>query len=132
LHHPELKAPRGDGLGLVAEYFENSENRIIFENWIKADEPLTLKESLDPEVWEYFDSLITRGIPENQIEEKYLDCILRLRERYLRKLQEKQAEILSLEAEAGDIGSVLTKLEEQGTIINEELTKIFNLRAKPQ
>lgn len=130
LHHPELKASSADRPQLLAEYFENSENRVIFENWLNAADMVSVKESLDPLIWDHFDALSTKNLQDSQIEEKYLDCVLRLKEIYLRNMQKKQAEILAQEEENGNINSVMAKLQEQGTIINEELARIFNLRAK--
>jgi len=128
LKHPEI---REKPLKILIEYFENSENRAIFEEWQNSTDPLTIKESLDPAIHEHFDSLLTRNLPGEEIEERYADCVLRLRERYLRNLKRKQEEALALEAESGDRAAVLAKLEQLGTAIDEELVKIFNLKAKP-
>jgi DNA primase len=127
LQHPELKPQYQDLLG---EYFESSENRAIFDIWHQAEDVTAVKEMLDPAVHEHYDALVSRTFPSEKIEERYTDCVLRLRERYLRNLKRKQEEILALEAESGDRSAVLAKLEELGIEINEELAKIFTLRAK--
>ncbi len=127
IKHPEMKSKCHE---LLIEYFENSENRAIFDNWCKSDGTTSIKELLDPAIHEHLDALTARNLPDDQVEEKYTDCLLRLRERYLRNLKRKHEEMLALEAESGDRAAVLAMLEEQGTEINEELAKIFTLRAK--
>jgi DNA primase len=127
LQRPEIKSRSGD---LLVDYFENSENRVIFEKWQKSDDPAGIKDSLDPVIREHVDSLTARNLPGEDIESRYTDCVLRLRERFLRSLKRRQEEILSLEAESGNRDSVLAKLQEQGTQVDEELKKIFNMRAK--
>ncbi|MDD5701783.1 MAG: hypothetical protein PHU23_06990, partial [Dehalococcoidales bacterium] len=77
------------------------------------------------------DSLAARDLPGSEIESRLEDCLIRLRERYLRNLKRQQQEALALEAETGDRTAVLSKLLEQGTAIDEELAKIFAKRANP-
>jgi DNA primase len=127
LQRPEFKPKSA---GLQAEYFENSENRVIFEKWQQSDNPAGIKDSLDPVIREHVDTLSARNLPGEDIESRYTDCVLRLRERYLRSLKRRQEETLSLEAESGTRESVLARLQEQGTQVDEELKKIFNMRAK--
>ncbi|GAI92662.1 unnamed protein product, partial [marine sediment metagenome] len=107
LKHPELK---DSCQGLLPEYFENSENREIFIAWQQGGDLSSLKERLDTAIWEHLDSLITKSIPTNQIEQKCANCILRLREKFLRNREAKRAEALALEAEAGGTGADLAKL----------------------
>jgi DNA primase len=130
LQHSDIRNSVSDDLKLKSEYFENSENRVIFERLMETEEASLIKELIDPAVRDHYDALVARDVPHDQIREKYHDCVLRLKERYLRSLQQKQSEVLALEAESGDRASVLAKLEEQGTIINSELAKIFTLRAR--
>ena len=90
------------------EYFENSENRAIFEVWkgsvgITAD----LSVLIDNAIQDHFKKVLNRTLPGDEIEERYADCVLRLRERYLRNLKKKQEEALALEAESGDKAAVL-------------------------
>jgi DNA primase len=130
LLHPDLRNSVSEDFKLKSEYFENSENRVIFDRLMDTEEGSQIKESIDPAVRDHYDSLVGRDFPHDQIQEKYYDCVLRLKERYLRSLQRQQGEVLALEAESGDRAAVLSKLEEQGTIINKELAKIFTLRAR--
>ena len=127
LQNPELK----DGAeGLIPEYFENSENREIFTIWQKTSDSVSLKDRLDGTIWENLDSLIARKLPVNQIEQRYADCVLRLRERYLRTLELKRGEVLALEAESGGTTAELAKLEEQGIEISVQLGELFTQKAR--
>jgi DNA primase len=129
LQHPEIRDRSAE---LIGEYFENSENRVIFDKWQTANEQEILTGSLEYVIQEHYNSLVTRQLPGDEVEQRFADCLLRLRERYLRNLKRKQEEALALEAESGDRDAVMAKLKEQGTRIDEELVKIFNLRAKTQ
>jgi DNA primase len=127
LQHPELKARSHE---ISGNYFESSENRVIFDIWQVSEDPAVMAGSLDAAVQEHLNSLIARQLPGDQIEERYADCVLRLRERYLRNLKRKHEEALALEAESGDTSAVLARLQEQGIEINEELKKIFDSRMR--
>ena len=125
LQHPELK---DSCQGLLAEYFENTENREIFTAWQQVGDLPSLKAELDTTIWEHLDSLITRNLPPaSQTERQYsfTDCILRLREKFLRNLEEKQAEVLALEAESGGNAAELAKLQEQGIEVSIQLGEVF-------
>jgi len=127
LQHPELK---GRNEGLSPEYFENSENREIFTAWQQANDLSSLKDGLDPAIWEHLDSLKTRSLPANQIEQKYANCVLRLREKFLRSLEVKRAGVLALEAESGGTAAELAKLEEQGIEVSVQLGEVFAQKAR--
>ena len=127
LQHPELK---NKSEGLLPEYFENSENREIFIAWQQADGPSSLKARLDTAMWEYLDALINKNIPANQIEPKYANCVLRLRERFLRGLETKKEAALTLEAEAGGTVAELAKLKEQGIEASTGLREVFTQKAR--
>jgi DNA primase len=108
LQHPELK---NDCRGLTPEYFENTENRVIFTAWQQVQDIALLKKSLDPTMHERIDYLATRAIPPNQIERKLADCINQLHKEHLRNLKEKRAESV--------------ELEEQDVKDNEQLREVF-------
>ena len=127
LQHPELK---GRNEGLLPEYFENSENREIFTGWQQANDLSSLKDGLDSAIWEHLDSLITRSLPANQIEQKYANCALRLREKFLRSLEVKRAGVLALEAESGGSAAELAKLEEQGIEVSVQLGEVFTQKSR--
>ncbi|MAF85053.1 MAG: DNA primase [Dehalococcoidales bacterium] len=127
LQHPELK---GRDEGLLPEYFDSSENREISIAWQQADDTSSLKDKLDAALHEEVDALINRILPANQIERKYANCVLRLKEKFLRNLAIKREEILALEAEAGGTDAELAKLEEQGIEVSVQLGEVFAQKAR--
>lgn len=122
LHHPELK-DRSEGL--LPEYFQNSENREIFTAWQQTTDLPSLKDRLDPAIWEKLDSLISENIRDDQIENRYADCVLRLKEEHLKGLERKRGAIFALEAELRGTGADLTKLKEEGIEPSTQLGEIF-------
>jgi len=122
LQHPELKASSQQP---SPEHFENSENREIFVAWQEVDNLSSLKEKLDPAIGGYVDLLATKGLPPNQIEEKYANCVLRLREKFLRSLATKREAALALEAELGGTAAELAKLQQQGIEVSVQLGEVF-------
>jgi len=125
LQHPELK---DSCQGLLAKYFENTENREIFIAWQQASDPPSLKAELDTIIWEHLDLLINRNLPpasQTERQQSFTDCILRLREKFLRDLEAKQAEALASEAESGGTAAELAKLQEQGIEVSIQLGEVF-------
>jgi DNA primase len=122
LQYPELK---GSAQGLLPEYFENSENREIFIAWQQSDKIELVKERLEPEIHEHFDSLLTRQLLSDKIEQKYAECALRLREKFFRSLTMKIQSVLALEAESGGGAAELAKLKEQGIEANTQLAEVL-------
>ena len=59
----------------------------------------------------------------NYIQEKYRDCVLRMREQYLRNLERKREAYLALET---DFADELTKSKE----VSSELKQVFGLKAR--
>jgi DNA primase len=129
LQHPELKSRFED---LLIEYFENSENRVILEKWKLSDDPIAVRQMLDPVIQEHFDALLARTLPGSSVEDRFMDCVIRLRERYLRNLEMKKAEVLALEAETGVKHADLSKLQELGSDISLELYKLEKIKTKPR
>jgi len=127
LQHPELK-DRQEGLSL--EYFENSENREIFIAWQRSDKIESLKERLEPATHEHLDSLLTRNLLSTEIEQKYAECALRLREKFLRSLAAKIEAVLALEAQSGGRAADLAKLKEQGIEVNIQLGEVFAQKSR--
>ena len=122
LHHPELK-DRAEGL--LAEYFENSENREIFIAWQQSDKIELVKEGLEPEIHQHLDSLLTRKLLSDKIEQKYAECALELRGKFLRSLTRKIEAVLAQEAESGGTTAELAKLRELGTTVNTQLAEVL-------
>jgi DNA primase len=127
LQHPELKAYPQHPL---PEYFQNSEDREIFIAWQQVSDLSSLRDKLDPAIWEHLDYLLTKSLPPNQIEEKYADAVLRLREGFLRSLATKREAALALEAELGGTAAELAKLEEQGIEISLQLGEVFSQKRR--
>ncbi|MFC1897040.1 DNA primase [Chloroflexota bacterium] len=124
LQHPELK-DRNEGL--LPEYFENSENREIFIAWQQANDLSLLKDGLDSTIWEHLDSLITRSLTANQVEQKYAECANRLHEEYLKSLARKRAEVLASEDESGGTAA---ELGEQDIEVSVQLGEVFTLKSR--
>jgi len=122
LQHPEIK--EGDD-PILPEYFQNSQNREIFLRWRQTPDLATLAEGIDPVLREQVDSLASRSLLDNQIDKKLADCVLRLREEYLRSLKMKQASAL-----ADAAGADIARLKEDGIETNTELKEVFNRRAR--
>ncbi|MCL0057464.1 DNA primase [Dehalococcoidales bacterium] len=123
LQHPELKACCHQ---VKEEYFENSQNREIFIGWQKTSDLLSLKRELDAAIWEHLDFLLTKSLPPTaQLEGVFTDCILRLREKFLRSLEIKRGMVLALEAESGGTAAELAKQKEQGIEVSTGLREVF-------
>jgi DNA primase len=108
LQHPELKK---NCPNLKPEYFEDTENRVIFTAWQETQDIASLKESLDPTIHGRIDHLTTKTVPPNQIERKLADCTNQLHKYHLRNLKEKRAESI--------------ELDEQDIKDNEQLREVF-------
>ena len=127
LQHPELKhRPEGP----LPEYFENSENREIFIAWQQSDKIESVKDKLEPAIHEHLDSLITRNLLSTEIEEKYTDSVLALREKFLRSLKNKQEAVLALEAQSGGTVAELAKLKELGIEVNSQLGEVLAQKSR--
>jgi len=122
LQHPELKNSAQE---LLPEYFENSENREIFIAWKQSDKIESVKEKLGPEIHEHLESLLTRQLLSDKIEQKYAECALDLREKYYRSLIRKTGEVLALEAESGGGAAELAKLKELDITANTQLAEVL-------
>ncbi|MBI2830855.1 MAG: DNA primase [Chloroflexi bacterium] len=127
LKHPQLKARCRE---LPPEYFQSSENREIFISWQNAEDPALIKNALDVNIHEHLDSLLGRELPYGNIEQKYSDTVLRLRERHLRGLEAKRAAVFSLEAESGGASAALMKLQEQGMEVSVQLGEVFTQKSR--
>jgi hypothetical protein len=127
LQHPELKA---GSQALSPEYFESSETREIFVAWQQANDLSSLRGKLDDAIHEHLEHLITKSLPANQIDQKYANCVLRLREKFLRSLEVKKEAVLALEAESGGTTAELAKLEEQGIEVSVQLGQVFTEKVR--
>jgi DNA primase len=127
IKNPELKTL---DVGLLPEYFQDSENREIYSYWLESDDLVTLKERLDPIVRERVDELEARPLKSNRIREKYNDCVLMLRKDYLQSREVIRKEIFTLEAELGGAGADLARLQQEGIEPSQKLKEVFSQKAQ--
>jgi DNA primase len=119
LKHPELKEKFQDVKG---EYFENSENRAVFEICRNSEIPAGGEENLDPIIQEHYNFLLNRELPENGLEAKIEQCKLTMKKRYLLDLAHKQSFAIEGGNEAVDPEILLAN--------KDELHKIFKAGLK--
>ncbi len=127
LQHPELKA---NYQSLSLEYFESSQNREIFATCQQVDDWSSLKERLDTAIHEHLDSLMSRSLPATQVDRRWAECTLRLRETFLRRLEARRKEVLALEAQTGGSAAELAKLEEQGIDTSIQLREVHTQKSQ--
>ena len=127
LRHPGLKESAD---GPPPEYFQNTENREIFVAWQQAADLPSLKNTLDPALSEKLDSLVNKDILDNQIENRYADIVLRLKEEFFRALARKKEAIFTLEREVGGTAAELARLEEEGIEDSTQLGEVFTRKAR--
>ncbi len=127
LQHPELKS---QDEGLLPEHFENSENKEIFIAWRQSAKIEAIRKKLEPAIHEHLDSLATRKLLDNNLEQKYVQCALDLREKSLRSLKHKQEAVLALEAQSGGTTAELAKLKELGIEVDRQLAKVVKSRRR--
>ncbi len=122
LRYPELKEQIEC---VLPEYFDTSENREIFLALKQGcSDVASLKDKLDEVVRDCVDGIAKINIPEGRIEEKYNDCVLRLRKRYLQNIEMKKADVLRSERESGGSSAELAKQEEQGMENTSKLLEV--------
>jgi hypothetical protein len=121
---------RERAVSLSEEYFEHSPNREIFLAWRRTATTAELREVVDQSLHDYFDSLLTRVLPPASTEQRQAEldqCILRLRERWLRELAVKDKLLLSEAQAAGDAGGLATQLEraDEAVALGAQLKQVF-------
>jgi DNA primase len=127
LQHPEL---RNLSCNIMPKYFENSENREIFNSYQQNKHIHNIKDNLDNTIWEHFDNLTKKSLLPDKVEKRFSDCILRLNEEFLRRLERKREAVFASEAASGGSSAELNKLEEQGTDGSSQLRDIFTIRSR--
>ncbi len=127
LKNPGLKTLE---VGLLPEYFQDSQNQEIYKCYLETDDSMALKERLDPYIREKVDEIEARQVPANRIHEKYTDCVLMLRKDYLQSREAIRKEIFALEAEAGGPGADLARLQQDGIEPSQKLKEVFSQRAQ--
>jgi DNA primase len=122
LQHPELKRQNE---GLLPEHFENSENREIFIAWQRNAKIEAIRKKLEPAIHEHLDSLATRQLLSNNLEQKYVESALDLKLEFQRRQVRKIEMVLAHEAESGGTAAELAKLEELNIEENIRLKEIL-------
>lgn len=108
---------------VTPELFENSENRVIFENWLAQPDVAHLKDLIPAPLHEHLALLLGKTFPCRDDEERQKalkDCILRLRENHLKGLKVKEAIVLS-----GPDCQDTAKILENGIELNLKLKQLF-------
>jgi len=135
LQYPDLR-PLAQELSLSPEYFECTENREIFVGWQRSPEISTLESQFDSGLLEHLYYLLNENFPPivRESEQKrhsiLSDCILRLQEKLLRKLETEKEAMLELAREKGGTSSELSKLDEQDIKSGQQLQDIFVKKGK--
>ncbi len=122
LQYPELKNRCED---LSPEYFQGSENREILIAWQETGDMASLKENLDLVIHEHLDNVISKNLPAKNVEQRYSDCVLQLRKQYLRNLEARRAEMLTLEREMGGEEAELARQKQDGIESSQQMNAIF-------
>lgn len=126
LKHPEIVS-RSSGLGL--EHFKRIENRELFTLWQKNVNINTMGESLDHELREHVEHLLSKELPPETLAEREAaleDCLHRLEERRLRELKvEEEMRLAAIPHE--------DFLEEASHVLelNERLKRLYHMNPDP-
>ncbi|AQX74366.1 DNA primase [Dehalococcoides mccartyi] len=111
---------------LHPEYLEIPPYRELLAIYNQSAEKDNLRPCLDENLREYYDNLMNKNPANDNIEDKFYDLCLRLRERYLRNLAVKLNQALS------EINQPETTeyqaLNDQCVKVNEELRSVFSLK----
>ncbi|AQX72990.1 DNA primase [Dehalococcoides mccartyi] len=111
---------------LHPEYLEIPQYRELLAIYNQSAEKDNLRPCLDENLREYYDNLMNKNPANDNIEDKFYDLCLRLRERYLRNLAVKLNQALS------EINQPETTeyqaLNDQCVKVNEELRSVFSLK----
>ncbi|MBL7166682.1 MAG: DNA primase [Dehalococcoidales bacterium] len=126
LQHPELKDNSEE---FLPDYFQNSQNREIFIAWQQSADLESLKEILDPSIWEQVDTLVSRSLVSGRLEQKHSRLVLRLKKEHLREVKTLEAAALE-EAMTGGTDIDVTQLSQEGIETNIQLQEVFQQEAR--
>jgi DNA primase len=125
LHYPEFKA---GFQGLDTEYFEDTRHREIFDVFQQSENLPQLREKLDVTLHDYLDFLINTSFKANAIERRLAECVLRLREKHLRRVAARREQVLAQESQAGMTLEGLAELQQPTKEISDQLGEVFAKR----
>jgi len=124
IQHPQLKKNTGE---LRTEYFSGTENALIFSLLSTGKDIQAVKSELDAATLEHMERLASRPIIPGDLERKLEECVLLMKENYLRTLMQNQEAILSSgELSAAEKGTLL----EESMKIGEQLKSVFWQKSK--
>lgn len=127
---------RADGMKLTEDWFEFNESKEILSKWQQSADITAIKDNLDSTLHPYLVSLLAKIYPptikENEDKQRKAlsDCVVRLREKLLKSLELKKAELLAMESEMGGEKAELAKLIEQGVEESRQLKHIFTEKSR--
>jgi len=135
LQFPELRIEAQE---LSSEHFGYTENREVFVKWQSCTDISELESKIDSSLLEHLYYLVDRNFPfppairesERTRRRDLAQCILRLQEKFSRKLETEKEAALEIEREKGGVSSELSKLEEEGIKSGQELHNVFVKRGK--
>ena len=116
------------------EYFEYNENKEIFLKWQENADIDYVRSCIHTTLHSYLDSLLSKIYlpPIEESKEKRLqflnDCIVHMRERWLRNLEAKKKELIATESEMGGQMAGLKKQKEQGIEEAKQLKQLFDMQ----
>jgi len=124
IQHPQLRQKAG---GLKIEYFSGTENALIFSLLSAGNDIQSIKNKLDVATLEHMERLDNRPIIPGDLERKLEECVLLLKENYLRTLMQNQEAILS----SGELSAAEKEnLLEESMQIGEQLKSVFWQKSK--
>jgi len=128
-HYPELSSSAYE---LSAEYFENPSNREIFTQWQCFKDYTVIRKHLDPTLLVHLDNLICQPVREMTTKDKqhaFSECVLRLQERQLKKMEAEKAMMLEATREQEGAIAEIDKLDKQGISRSEQI-RIVQLKRR--
>jgi hypothetical protein len=83
---------------------------------------VSLKERIDTTIHEHLDAIANKDIPslKNNIEQKYIDCALELKKRYLQNLAATWAETGDTESDNARLLEISRQLKELDTLRSQK------------
>jgi hypothetical protein len=124
LHYPELSNLAHE---LSVEHFENPNNRELFTQWQYFQDYTVIRKHLDPTLLTHLDYLMYQTVRElttNDQQHAFSECILRLQERQLKKVEAERAIMLEVTRDQEGGVAELAKLDEQGIESSKQIKAV--------
>ena len=120
IKHPELKSACG---GFREDYLNSIENREIYRHCLTSNDGTLLKEQLDPSVWECFENISAKPIPDDRLADRLQKCALHLEKEYLKSYASRISAILDTEGDKGSAVELL-RYREQALSLASRLAEL--------